>query len=129
MKLYIIIYMASLSLITYSIAAESNDSVSAISGIGVLSCKAYLNQTDDKNDSKKIISDLAFAWAQGFMSGMNVSTMTLTKNKSMNVNLNAMSDDEKELFIRVYCRKHSDARVYEAIMELYNELSSVEMGK
>lgn len=129
MKKYILTYMAYLLLTTYSIASESNGGAQALSGVGALSCKAYLNLTDDKNDSTKILSDQVFVWAQGFMSGMNVSTLSLTKNKSMSVNLNAMSNDEKELFMRVYCRKHSDGHVYQAIQELYNELSNVEMGK
>jgi hypothetical protein len=129
MKKCVLTFMAFIISTSFSICAETGSGSQALSGVGALSCKAYLNLVDDKNDNTRILSDQVFVWVQGFMSGLNLSTLYLTKNTGMSVNLNGMSNDEKGLFLRSYCTKNKGEHVYQAAEQLYDELSNQEMGK
>jgi hypothetical protein len=58
-------------------------------------------------------------WAQGFMSGENLSQFA---SDGQYRDLEAMTDEAQEASLRNYCDEHPMAEFYKAVMDLYSKL-------
>jgi hypothetical protein len=66
-----------------------------------------------------------FAWAQAFMSGLNMR-FDLDKNvTAQSHDLNAMSLEEEKEHIRIYCNNHPLESYIGAILDLYSDLPTI----
>jgi len=61
-----------------------------------------------------------FAWAQGFMSGVNFREIVA---KSNNQDLNSIPVRRQKQIIREYCQKHPQAHYMEAVAYLFTQFS------
>jgi hypothetical protein len=64
----------------------------------------------------KLAKALFFSWAQGFLSGVNMSSLPVTAN------VGAMTVENQEAYLREYCETHPLMHYVEAVMALYTSL-------
>lgn len=93
-----------------SLAADSQ-----LMGIGTNSCAQFAQ--DLKADTS--LEFTYFSWAQGYMSGMNV---TLGSANASTKNLNARDVTDQMASIRAYCDSHPLQIYGRAAQDLYNSL-------
>jgi hypothetical protein len=89
----------------------------AAAGPGIFSCTEYANIY---RGDPKFAENHWFAWAQGFMSGLNFAAIGQT---GISMNLNSMSIDQQQRALRAYCNDHPLANYIDAVLDLYNRLS------
>jgi hypothetical protein len=85
-------------------------------GNGVVSCAEF---ADQYNTSPRIVETAYFAWAQGFMSGMNAFASGAHMSPR---ELRGMSSEAQERFIRAYCASHPLEEYFRAVLKLYGSL-------
>lgn len=103
-KFIIVIFFCNIGVIH----AESKDS--ALSGAGTGSCGEFLSRESDITAGAMYVS-----WAQGFLSGMNLSDNASTKRPFV-----LLPDGNSIMkYIRVYCAYHPLMTPMDATIELY----------
>ena len=83
-------------------------------GIGTKTCGEFAK---DYAASPTRSEDIYFAWAQGFMTGLN-----LGKSDPTYSNMGAKTVESQEYAIRQYCDQHPLADFMSAIVDLYKTL-------
>jgi hypothetical protein len=85
----------------------------AFPGMGATSCgKVAQDYQRDPNEIEKVM----MTWAQGFMSGANLSEM---QHGGQYRDLQAMTLEAQESLLRNYCDEHPMAEFIKAAIELY----------
>ena len=90
----------------------------AITGPGANSCDLFMKFYEQDPETREL---LFFAWAQGFMSGMNVVALRL-KGEVIDLRPEAYDPDRQMIFIRNFCFLHRGESYAEAVFELMTEL-------
>ena len=98
------------------VSASHAQTVSLGMGMGAETCGKFSEEYKSRADDAEFDY---FNWAQGFMSGMNV--MSVTANKGFR-NLAAKSIPEQRASIRDYCNTKPLAYFKDAVMALYASL-------
>jgi hypothetical protein len=87
----------------------------AYSGLGATSCGKL---ADDYRNDPTTIEIAMMTWAQGYMSGMNVSSITQGRYRD----LAAMTLDAQKQSLLSYCDNHPLAEFIKAAIDLYLKL-------
>ena len=90
----------------------------AISGPGANSCAVFLDLYRQNPEPHQI---LFFAWAQGFMSGMNTVALRL-KGEVIDLHPETYLQGQQMAFLRAYCEAHPARTYSEAVFELMTYL-------
>lgn len=90
----------------------------AITGPGANSCDLFMQFHAQDPKAREL---LFFAWAQGFMSGMNVVALRL-KGEVIDLQPEAYDADRQMIFLRNFCFLHRGEAYAEAVFELMTEL-------
>jgi len=101
--------------------AASADDTGAAYGLGVHSCGEFAKLYAA---NPNITENTYFAWAEGFMSGLNASALADNFPHRRIEGGNA-SMQSYLLSIRTYCDAHPLSPYYGAVVNLYNSLPSV----
>lgn len=109
MKAFIISFILVSAIVSNANAGDGKKYL--VAGPGLLTCREYTSVIEN---NKKAEASWIFFWVQGYMSGVNLAVVDASKEKSIGVNLTAMETEEQELFLRIYCRKHENDKVYMA---------------
>jgi hypothetical protein len=88
-------------------------------GIGLGSCSVFASQYRQWGVT---IETSYFAWAQGFMSGLNMAAPHAGRQAR---NLKAITTEEQEVRIRSYCDQHPGADYIDAVIDLYGSLPRI----
>jgi hypothetical protein len=104
-------------LFTVILTAQAHADASSM-GIGVTSCGQFAKAYTDTGGKVEVIY---FAWAQGYMSGRNRTSLL---EHGLSRDLQAKSTDSQEAFLRGYCDLHPLLRYWEAVETLFLELPS-----
>ena len=100
---------------TCIVASEPNDKFNgryAIMGPGSVTCGKF---AADYRQNPDQVDNLFFSWAQGFMSGFNITETTGTYR-----DMTAVPIDAQKKFILNYCDQHPSLEYAKAVMELYH---------
>ena len=84
----------------------------AIMGPGSVTCGKF---AADYRQNPDQVDNLFFTWAQGFMSGFNITETTGTYR-----DMTAVPIDAQKKFILNYCDQHPSLEYAKAVMELYH---------
>jgi hypothetical protein len=95
--------------------SEPSDESNNMAGLGVQTCEQFAR--DDAENPR--IEDSYFAWAQGYMTGLNVAR---TLHKLSPKNLNSWTKEDQEAFVHNYCDQHPVAKYAEAAFTLFHAL-------
>src|SRR4051794_38792228 len=82
-------------------------------GAGTATCAKYAEVYRQSPDS---IEDIFFAWAQGFMSGMNSGPL---QNNGTSQDLASIPTPEQHRLLQGYCNAHPLASYLDAVFDLY----------
>jgi hypothetical protein len=85
----------------------------AIMGPGSVTCSKF---AADYRQNPDQVDNLFFTWAQGFMSGFNITETTGTYR-----DMTAVPIDAQKKFILNYCDQHPSLEYAKAVMELYHK--------
>jgi len=85
-------------------------------GYGLQSCAKYGEAYKQRPDEADTVY---FAWALGFMSGLNLGVMS---KKAAPKNLAATTQDEQRRFLRQWCDIHPTANYGDGVVELLRSL-------
>lgn len=85
-------------------------------GIGMNSCAQFAR---DYSAQPQIAENLYFAWAEGFMSGMNLAA---TMRYQQARHLASLNPDSDKLEIRMHCNAHPLDPYYSALTQIYLRL-------
>ena len=85
-------------------------------GAGTVSCGKFAKDYASAPDE---FSNFYFAWAQGYMSGINLAIASETKRYR---NLAGMPTDQQERFLRAHCNQHPLGDFADGVIELYDKL-------
>ncbi len=88
-------------------------------GIGLGSCSVFASQYRQWGVT---IETSYFAWAQGFMSGLNLAAPHAGREAR---NLKAITTEEQEARLRSYCDQHPGADYIDAVIDLYGSLPRI----
>lgn len=89
----------------------------AVSGAGTVSCGKYL-----ENQKQPILKAIQTTWAQGFISGINITESAIANKKML-----SMPDSETiDLYLSNYCKEKPLKHPYDGAMSLYLELRARE---
>ncbi|MCG8354206.1 MAG: hypothetical protein MI920_01420 [Kiloniellales bacterium] len=91
---------------------------SAISGPGANSCAVFLQFQEQDAQARQL---LFFAWAQGFMSGMNAIAIKI-KGEVIDLQPEGYGQERQLTFLRTFCEFHPNRSYAEAVFELLTEL-------
>lgn len=119
MKAFIVSFILATTIVTNAKSAETKKFY--VAGPGIMTCREYTSLSDN---NKKEELGWIFFWVQGYMSGVNLSVIEASKDKKVGVNLTAMETEEQELFLRIYCRKHDNDKIYMAADSLMLRLDN-----
>lgn len=89
--------------------------VLVIMGIGAITCSKFADV-----DRPAAFGDMAFDWAQGFMTATNIERH---HNHQPQKNLNGFPQEEQRGRLEIYCAKHG--LLITAIEELYDSMPDV----
>jgi hypothetical protein len=67
--------------------------------------------------SPRAAEDHYFAWAQGFMGGLNAAA--IGRNDGTNRDLSSISFEQQQQHLRAYCNDHPLATYMKGVLELY----------
>jgi hypothetical protein len=85
-------------------------------GIGLLRCEKF---TERYRQSTSASEGLFFNWAQGLMTGMNLS---LVRAKQSTRDLTALTSDKQIEKIRTYCNANPSGFYFAAVLSLFDSL-------
>jgi hypothetical protein len=85
------------------------------SGAGITSCTTFAEQY---RRSPQVVELVYFAWAQGFMAGLNASDVNATGRAR---DLSSMANDEQKGYLRNYCDAHPLSEYMYAVWDLYTK--------
>jgi hypothetical protein len=88
-----------------------------VHGFGAKSCG---NFAIEYKKYPEVTEGVYFAWAQGFMSGANITEMASNRPSR---DLNSKSVSDQQSFLRIYCNDHPLADFWRAVMALYASLA------
>lgn len=91
----------------------------AVMGLGANSCSVFAE--DSRVDPSGATFNF-FNWAQGFMSGLNLQLIYRDGKNAITKDLNAVSIETQERYLRNYCDQHPLGDVEKGILELYFSL-------
>jgi hypothetical protein len=91
----------------------------SLMGYGVQSCAKYGQAYKESPDDAELVY---YAWALGFMSGLNVGTHT---HRASSKNLAATTQDEQRRFLREWCEAHPLSDFGSGVVELLKTLPEV----
>lgn len=111
MRAIILIALVALALVQPTISKADF----IISGIGSVSCGKI---AETYRLGPKEVENLMMYWAQGFMSGANISA----SNGGQYRDLQAMTTDEQLRNLTEYCNEHPMADFVKAVLDLYGKL-------
>jgi hypothetical protein len=96
----------------------------AMMGAGASTCGKFAEMY---RENPAIAEALAFSWAQGFMSSMNVarSVVSVSYPTAVQLNLNSISLERQKSLIRAYCNEHPLDDYPSAVMKLYSLLEPI----
>jgi hypothetical protein len=98
--------------------AASADAVTM--GAGAYTCGQF---ADAYRNDPRGAEDGFFAWAQGYMSGLNEAAMD---RKKLPIDMESMPTTAQEIAIHAYCDRHPLMPYYEAVLSVYNALKRVQ---
>lgn len=104
-----------------TLVASANAEPTAAQGAGSFTCAQF---AEDYRGSPDLSEVTFFTWAQGYMSGLNVS---LPKGVPFR-NLAGSPTSDEEGFIRNYCDKHPLELYMDAVEHLYWTLPAIPPG-
>lgn len=99
--------------------AQARAEPSVVAGAGGTTCGQFASAY--KGDVE-FVEEHYYAWAQGFMSGVNIELMWSKRDKR---DLNALTLKEQMMFIRTYCDAHPLLVYAAAVIALYSGLPVV----
>jgi len=85
-------------------------------GAGITSCATFAEQY---RSSPQVVELVYFAWAQGFMAGMNATDVKATGRAR---DLSSMTTNEQKDYLRSYCDAHPLSEYMYAAWDLYMKL-------
>jgi hypothetical protein len=85
------------------------------SGAGITSCATFAEQY---RGSPQVVELVYFAWAQGFMAGLNAADVNATGRAR---DLSSMANDEQKGYLRSYCDAHPLSEYMYAVWDLYTK--------
>ena len=85
-------------------------------GAGMASCAKFANLSQQDPTMNELIFT---AWAQGFMSGLNVAVMNDPRKET---NLMGRDIEGQERFLRQFCATHPKKRYVEGVLRLWNDM-------
>jgi hypothetical protein len=88
-------------------------------GIGLGPCSLFASQYHQWGAT---IETSYFAWAQGFMSGLNMAGPHAGREAR---NLKAITTEDQEARIRSYCEQHPNEDYIDAVIDLYGSLPRI----
>lgn len=88
-------------------------------GIGLGSCSVFASQYRQWGVT---IETSYFAWAQGFMSGLNMAAPHAGRDAR---NLKAITTEDQEARLRSYCDQHPSGDYIDAVIDLYVSLPRI----
>jgi hypothetical protein len=93
----------------------------ATKGVGAQSCAQF---GKDRQKSPERWELLYFAWAEGYMSGLNTALIFQygTDKNDMSTDLGKWSVDKQEVSIRSYCAEHPLKDYREAVEALFSDM-------
>ena len=104
-------------LLTASGLARAQQPLGTMMGAGMMSCAEFGFQ--HRQPSTPELGFFYFSWAQGFMSGLNVTELAL--NRPMR-NLNAMPVADQQKAIQKLCDERPHLTVAEVVRDFYQTL-------
>jgi hypothetical protein len=87
----------------------------AYTGVGAASCSRL---SQDYRINPRSIEAAMMDWAQGFMSGVNISDLRDGQYRD----LQAMTVEDQKASLRDYCEEHPMAEFAKAVLDLYGKL-------
>jgi hypothetical protein len=87
----------------------------ALMGVGAVECSTFNERYRDAPD---LAETTYFAWAQGFMSGMNARSIT---QDGTSQDMSSKPVEAQESFLRKYCSDHPRASYVEGVLTLYRQ--------
>jgi hypothetical protein len=112
----VIRYLLSVFFLCSSIVASAAELQGQGYGLGMKSCAQFAG---DYKAEPTVAEDLYFAWAEGFMSGLNLSA---TANNLRARHLADIDMESAKLQIRSYCDGHPLAQYVSAVLTIYTGL-------
>ena len=106
------VLVAALILAATASTGLAEEDVGTIAGAGWVSCGEYAARYQQ---SPKSTEDYFYAWAQGYMSGVNQASL-------IRKNLRGWRIEKQKDTIRAYCEKHPLAAYGEAVQSVFNSL-------
>ena len=91
-------------------------------GAGVLLCARFNQQLNATKVKARATENYFFAWAQGYMSGLNE---TLEARMGRYRDLNSVSTDNQKQSLRTFCAKNPASMYREGIGALLNAMTEV----
>ena len=82
-------------------------------GVGTSTCGEF---AEHYRDSPSLWENVYFAWAQGFMTGMNLASAAF--NDGANRDLSSIPLDQQRRFLRNYCNDHPLAIYEQGVLAL-----------
>ncbi len=98
---------------SYVAQADAQSSGQALAGAGTVSCGKYLSQK-----SESVIEHMTVSWAQGFLSGMNMTEYVTTKEPFVLL----PDSDSIAAYIEKYCRDNPLESPMGGVIQLYHDL-------
>jgi hypothetical protein len=83
-------------------------------GVGLRTCGQF---AEDYQLAPRRIGDVYFAWAQGFLTGVN--GIAIAKRDGTNRDLSSVAVEQQEQFLRDYCNDHPQAEYMQGVVVLY----------
>jgi hypothetical protein len=108
--------VAALMIVTASSART--DSL-MFAGAGITSCATFAEQYRSYRSSPEVVELVYFAWAQGFMAGLNATDIKATGRAR---DISSITSDEQKGYLRSYCDAHPLSEYMYAVWDLYMKL-------
>jgi len=99
-------------------SAPARSEPMAMAGVGSVTCSKFAQDFRRSTDTEVVY----FTWAQGLMSGYNVSLLVAKDNAR---DLLAKPLDEQKAYLRSYCDRHPLQDYYQAVLNMYVTLPVV----
>jgi hypothetical protein len=117
-----IITLAMVLICSVANAQQDNRPPASAVGSGVSSCAEF---AEEYRQSPREVEVVYFAWAQGYMTGLNV--MSAGQNQNQNImpfirDLLAKRPIEQQQYIRFWCSQHPLSSYLEAVFDLWGSL-------
>ena len=109
--------LISTSLVLVMFAGTAHAGQEVLKGAGVRTCGQFATEY---RENPTLTEQLYFTWAQGFMTGLNVSTLLSGKGQWRDINARTVEDEEA--YLRDYCDRHPLEEYEMGVLDLWSKL-------